>query len=168
MDKIAENLPISPNQTSRLIVSPNVAVQANRVRPQSFSGLLYGTSKPANGQGMTADNILTGEPTSRDDVEVSVSLPSNLFEGVAIGNSDTASVGFVIYQNSKFFQPAKDEDEEKTSSFVNSRVISASVQGVKVENLSKPLELVFRPLDTEARGTAAGAFWDLLAAGKAD
>ena len=128
--------------------------------------MLYGATKSKNDEGMTAGSIVTKEPTSEDDVETSVALPADLFGNLTSDNRNEVNIGFIIYYNSKFFQPVDDDSEGSVRYFVNSRVISASIQGLTVENLINPVQAVFQPLMTKANGVPVCVFWDFSAAGK--
>ena len=128
--------------------------------------MLYGATKSKNDEGMTAGSIVTKEPTSEDDVETSVALPADLFGNLTSDNRNEVNIGFIIYYNSKFFQPVDDDSEGSVRYFVNSRVISASIQGLTVENLINPVQVVFQPLMTKAKEVPVCVFWDFSAAGK--
>lgn len=103
------------------------------------------------------------------DVQTSITLPEVMFEkNTPSGNA--VKIGFVIYQNDKFFQPVipDDEESEQEAASVMSRVISSSVQEMTFDNLTKPVELVFEPaveLDMDS-GEFVCVFWDFSAMGK--
>ena len=103
------------------------------------------------------------------DVQTSITLPEVMFEKET-PSGKTVKIGFVIYQNDKFFQPVipEEEENEQEPSSVMSRVISSSVQDMAFDNLSKPVELVFEPaleVDEES-GEPVCVFWDFNAMGK--
>lgn len=169
LDKVATSLPLSDKQSSRRVVAPSVAIQSNRVDPGSFSGMsLAVESSTADPNKLTPDSMVSDE-LPMADVQTSITLPEVMFEKET-PSGKTVKIGFVIYQNDKFFQPVipDEEESEQESTSVMSRIISSSVQDMAFDNLSKPVELVFEPaleLD-EKSGESVCVFWDFSAMGK--
>lgn len=169
MDKVATTLPLSDKESSRRLVAPSVAIQSNRVDPGSFSGMSLAVKSPtADPNKLTSDSMVSDE-LPMADVQTSITLPEVMFEKET-PSGKTVKIGFVIYQNDKFFQPVvpDEEESEQEPSSVMSRVISSSVQEMTFDNLSKPLELVFEPaleVDLES-GESVCVFWDFSAMGK--
>lgn len=169
MDKVATTLPLSDKESSRRLVAPSVAIQSNRVDPGSFSGMSLAVKSPtADPNKLTSDSMVSDE-LPMADVQTSITLPEVIFEKET-PSGKTVKIGFVIYQNDKFFQPVvpDEEESEQEPSSVMSRVISSSVQEMTFDNLSKPLELVFEPafeVDLES-GESVCVFWDFSAMGK--
>lgn len=169
MDKVARNLPLSEGKNSRRLIAPSVAIQSNRVDSGSFTGMSLAVKPPtADPNKLTSDNMVNDE-LPMADVQTSITLPEVIFENKA--PSDKAvKIGFVIYQNDKFFQPVLPVDEEsgQENSSIVSRVISSSVKDMTIENLTKPVELVFEPaveVDT-TNGESVCVFWDFDAMGE--
>ena len=160
---------MSDKESSRRVVAPSVAIQSNRVDPGSFSGMSLAVKSPtADPNKLTPDSMVSDE-LPMADVQTSITLPEVMFEKET-PSGKTVKIGFVVYQNDKFFQPAiQDEEErEQESTSVMCRVISSSVQDMMFHNLSKPVELVFEPaleLDEES-GQSVCVFWDFSALGK--
>ena len=103
------------------------------------------------------------------DVQASITLPEVMFESKT-PSGNTVKIGFVIYQNNKFFQPDIPDSFEnnRNTSSVMSRVVSSSIQYMTFENLSKPVELVFEPplkMDEDSK-EAVCVFWDFSTIGK--
>ena len=169
MDKVATNLPLSDEESSRRLVAPSVAIQSNRVDPGSFPGMsLAVKSSTADPNKLTPDSMVSGK-LPMAGVQTSITLPEVMFEKES-PSERTVKIGFVIYQNDKFFQPVipDEEESEQELASVMSRVISSSVQDMKFNNLSKPVELVFEPaieVDEES-GKSVCVFWDFSAMGK--
>ena len=169
MDKVATNLPLSDKESSRRLVAPSVAIQSNRVEPGSFPGMsLAVKSSSADPNKLTPDSMVS-DKLPMGDVQTSITLPEVMFEKDT-PSEKTVKIGFVIYQNDKFFQPVipDEEESEQELASVMSRVISSSVQDMKFNNLSKPVELVFEPaieVDEES-GKSVCVFWDFSAMGK--
>ena len=166
---MARNLPLSEGKNSRRLIAPSVAIQSNRVDPGSFTGMSLAVKPPtADPNKLTSDNMVNDE-LPMADVQTSITLPEVIFENKA--PSDKAvKIGFVIYQNDKFFQPVLPVDEEsgQENSSIVSRVISSSVKDMTIENLTKPVELVFEPaveVDT-TNGESVCVFWDFDAMGE--
>ena len=167
LDKVAGSLPLSDGQPSRLLVAPSVAVQTNRVNPVSFNGLSLAVQTPtADPNKLTADSMVNEELPPKE-VQTSITLPEALFQNKTPSN-DAVKVGFVIYQNDIFFQPAVSDEEESIPSSVISKVGSSSVQDLTFQNLTQPVELVFQPAINvdESSGNAVCVFWDFDALGK--
>ena len=169
MDKVARNLPLSEGKNSRRLIAPSVAIQSNRVDPGSFTGMSLAVKPPtADPNKLTSENMVNDE-LPMADVQTSITLPEVIFENKA-PSGKAVQIGFVIYQNDKFFQPVLPVDEESglENTSIVSRVISSSVKDMTIENLTKPVELVFEPaveVDT-TNGESVCAFWDFDAMGK--
>ena len=169
LDKIAQNLPLSADESSRLLVAPSVAIQSNRADSDSFSGMSLVVKPPAADPNKLTPDSMVSEELPMADVQTSITLPEVMFEG-NVPSGKEVKIGFVIYQNDKFFQPLIPDDVESDNgaSSVMSRVVSSSVQDMTFDNLSKPVELVFEPVDKEDAdsGEAVCVFWDFNAMGK--
>lgn len=168
LDKVARNLPLSEGKNSRRLIAPSVAIQSNRVDPSSFTGMSLAVKPPvADADKLTSDSMVSDE-LPMADVQTSISLPEVIFESKA-PSGKAVKIGFVIYQNDKFFQPVLPVDEEsgQENSSLVSRVISSSVKDMTIENLTRPVELVFEPaveIDT-TNGESLCVFWDFDAMG---
>ena len=166
---MARNLPLSEGKNSRRLIAPSVAIQSNRVDPGSFTGMSLAVKPPtADPNKLTSDNMVNDE-LPMADVQTSITLPEVIFENKA-PSGKAVKIGFVIYQNDKFFQPVLPVDEEsgQENSSIVSRVISSSVKDMTIENLTKPVELVFEPaveVDT-TNGESVCVFWDFDAMGE--
>ena len=166
---MARNLPLSEGKNSRRLIAPSVAIQSNRVDPGSFTGMSLAVKPPtADPNKLTSENMVNDE-LPMADVQTSITLPEVIFENKA-PSGKAVKIGFVIYQNDKFFQPVLPVDEEsgQENSSIVSRVISSSVKDMTIENLTKPVELVFEPaveVDT-TNGESVCVFWDFDAMGE--
>ena len=166
---MARNLPLSEGKNSRRLIAPSVAIQSNRVDPGSFSGMSLAVKPPtADPNKLTSENMVNDE-LPMADVQTSITLPEVIFENKA-PSGKAVKIGFVIYQNDKFFQPVLPVNEEsgQENSSIVSRVISSSVKDMTIENLTKPVELVFEPaveVDT-TNGESVCVFWDFDAMGE--
>ena len=137
--------------------------------PGSFTGMSLAVKPPtADSNKLTPDSMVNDE-LPMADVQTSITLPEVMFEKNT-PSGKAVKIGFVIYQNDKFFQPVipDDDDNEQEAASVMSRVISSSVQDMSFDNLTKPVELVFEPA-SEAdidSGESVCVFWDFSAMGK--
>ena len=166
---MARKLPLSVKESSRLLVAPSVAIQSSRADLASFSGMSLAVKPPsADPNKLTPDSMVSDE-LPMADVQTSITLPEVMFESKT-PSGKTVKIGFVIYQNDKFFQPVipDDVDSDLDASSVMSRVVSSSVQDMTFDNLTKPVELVFEPAVKvdEDSGEPVCVFWDFTAMGK--
>ena len=169
LDIVARNLPLSSNQSSRRLVAPGLAIQSSRANPASFSGMSLSVKPPtADRNTLTRDSMVNKE-LPMADVQTSIKLPQVMFKDQAYAMKKV-KIGFVIYQNDKFFQPVIPEDVETDANVVSvwSRIISSSVQGMTFENLTEPVELIFEPLSQKDAdgGETVCSFWDFSAMGE--
>lgn len=164
IDSIGENLPLTDNQSSRLLTTPNIAIQSNKIDVRSFSALsLAVRSTASKDETLSKDKILNQVP-SVEDLQTSISLPRNLFANQK-NLSGSTQVSFVVYQNTKFFQPIDDDSNGNLWS-INSRVIAASARDMKIRNITFPgVEMTFLPLDPGSPGGPVCVFWDFNALG---
>lgn len=169
LDKMAKSFPLSVNESSRLLVAPAVAILSSRADSDSFPGMTFAVKPPAaDPNKLTSDDMVSDE-LPMADVQTSITLPEVMFVNKTSSNK-AVKIGFVIYQNDKFFQPVIPDDVESDlgASSVMSRVVSSSVQGMTFDNLSKPVELGFEPtlkIDEDS-GEPVCVFWDFNAMGK--
>ena len=166
IDAIAENLPLTDSQSSRLLTTSNIAIQSNKVDVTTFPGLSFAvTSTSSKNQPISQDNIFTGRPAI-GDVQTSISLPRSLFANYQNLNSSGQQVSFVVYQSAKFFQPI-DEGSRSRGWSMNSRVVAGSVRGMHIRNMTAPgVEMSFLPVDANEAGKPVCVYWDFNALGK--
>ena len=166
LDTVAQNLPLSANKSSRRLVAPSLAIQSSRADPDSFSGMSLAVKPPAADPNKLSPDSMVNKELPMADVQTSIKLPEVMFE-----NQDPSvkrvKIGFVIYQNDKFFQSVIPDDIQTDAKpfSVMSRIISSSVQGMTFDNLTKPVELVFEPTINfdEDGGETVCSFWDFNA-----
>lgn len=166
LDTVAQNLPLSANKSSRRLVAPSLAIQSSRADPDSFSGMSLAVKPPAADPDKLSPDSMVNIELPMADVQTSIKLPEVMFD-----NQDPSvkrvKIGFVIYQNDKFFQSVIPDDVQTDPKpfSVMSRIISSSVQGMTFDNLTKPVELVFEPTSNfdEDGGETVCSFWDFNA-----
>ena len=121
------------------------------------------SSSSSKDQTLSEDKILTKHPAT-EEVETSISLSRDLFANQQNINSST-QMSFVVFQNSKFFQPI-DGNSSNHSLSINSRVIAASARNMKLRNITAPgVEMKFLLLDPHMVGSPICVFWDFNALG---
>ena len=150
ISSLAENLPLLPNETSRLLKSQKVVIQTTRVDVRSFPGLSF------NGD------------EKQSEVQANIVLPKTMFEGrdrSKRAEEQITKVGFTLYRSNKLFQMVSEPGIKKGRSVVNSQTISASVRGFKIESLAEPIETHFSTLNKDGQGISTCVFWDFNGAG---
>ena len=148
IDSLAENFPLSANETKRVLRSNSIVIQTNRIHVESFTGLSF-----------DGDQQESGRLTTR------IALPRTLFDEVSIGDAD-ARVGFTLYRNNKLFRMIPEPGAKKEGAAVlNSMAISASVKGIKINNLKNPVSIQLQLRSPTEGGASTCVFWDFTAAG---
>ena len=148
IDSIAENFPLSANETSRVLRSKSIVIQTNRTQVESFTGLLF-----------------DGDQKQSESQRTHIALPRTLFDEVSVGDAD-ARVGFTLYRNNKLFRMIPEPGAKKEGAAVlNSMAISASVKGIKINNLKNPVSIQLQLRSPTEGGASTCVFWDFTAAG---
>lgn len=166
---MANILPLPDDKSSRRLIASSIAIHSSRADPDSFKGMTLAVKQSAVDPEHLNRNSMVTEKLPVADIQTSIALPEDMFEGQD-PSTKAVKIGFVIYQNDKFFQPVipvDDENDRESSSFM-SRIVSSSVRNMNFDNLSKPVELVFEPaqeLDLEDM-KAVCVFWDFSSMGK--
>ena len=166
VDSIAENLPISPGESSRTLVAPNLVIQAAIGNVSSFEGRSFSSSAAKSGikDTFSKDNSSFGELPS-DQMQTEILLPSSITEKLHSLPNEEMRMTFALYNNAKFFQTIGDDGniENENKSFqnwtINSRVISGSVAGISLRDLSEPVVTTFKPLEPSNLFPVC-AFWN--------
>ncbi len=155
-------------------IQDNLAVVAVVIPQQSLrNGLGFAAIPQGSGVGSlkTEDISIYYEPNSIPVAEVksSILVPSAVLDYVTPG-SETVPISFFLYQTSKLFHsPTLQAAEDATKLFrraVGSRIIAATVEGFKIENLpmDQPVISAFLPLNVsdpdEMINGSQCAFWD--------
>lgn len=135
--------------------------------PGSFTGMSLTVKSPAADPNKLTPDSMVNDELPMADVQTSITLPEVMFDKKTPPGK-AVKIGFVIYQNDKFFQPVipDDEENEQETPPVMSRVISSSVQDMTFDNLTKPVQLVFEPAAEVDMDSGECVFWDFSAMGK--
>ncbi|XP_038054372.1 uncharacterized protein LOC119726669 isoform X2 [Patiria miniata] len=153
-------------------VQSSVAVQALSLPRRALSnGLGFASSLGDPGTNDLTDNqtyVFTKEDPPME-TEASIFLPAEILDKIPkTGDSEQVPISFFLYQNSRLFRsPTLNEvtrPEDRVRRAVGSRVIAATVEGVKIDNLRMPVSSVFSLLnasgENETVGSAECVFWD--------
>lgn len=105
--------------------------------------------------------------------QVSLAMPRSLFKNFDIDKkTQTQRISFVIYRKISFFsngEKSQPDPKTKTIRKTNSFVISGSVKGQKLSNLSDPIITTYQPLEPGIDETTACVFWNFTGmSGKGD
>ena len=96
------------------------------------------------------------------DLSSSISIPPTIFSESNIEyRSSGQKLIFVFYRETKFFRVSV-LDTEKALRRLNSFVIAGSIQGLRVENLTHPVKIVFQSITAGDTDTALCSYWDFL------
>ncbi|CAH1784857.1 unnamed protein product [Owenia fusiformis] len=141
LDQHAANVNLGIKPFTRYI-EPNIALEVWDT--QGLSNTPRGIKSTTNGN-LTDYDVITvyGEDDLEDeDIDAAIILPIKKI----LPDLDLISqrLSFAVYQkNDLFVTPKNKENLEKR---LNSHVISAAIDGVVVENLEKPIKIIFKPL----------------------
>ena len=172
IESIAANLTVPAGNTSRDLLSPNLLIKVVLPNMATFTKHGYRLASRAAssqvGDSLTADTISTSElPASQ--VQTGIFLPPGIARRFDNTSGSPVRFALAIYQNHKLFQTVSDDDEDddgvSVGWSVNSRVISSSVVGVPMNNLTEPIVTTFEPLEQSDMFPEC-AFWDFVANGK--
>ncbi|XP_030610822.1 adhesion G-protein coupled receptor G7-like [Archocentrus centrarchus] len=162
LDQLSVNLSLSVNASESQVVQPNLVVQSAQVPAADTQGVQFTSLRGTSGS-FVADRIQLNTNTTQLEVEngfiadalIYVQFPPG--EGVRgrQTNSDV-SLGFVLYQNDRFF-PSK--LYRKQSATI--RVLSASVRGGERTVVPQHVEMLFRPrlMDGTSLHDFSCVFW---------
>ena len=108
------------------------------------------------------DNLME-QTTPRS--QISLTIPKSLFENSHIDSqAQNQRVSFVVYRKPTTFQSKVNETTIKeTINKLNSWVISGSIKGQKISNLTDPIVTTYQPLEKGIDEKTACVFWEFLA-----
>ncbi|XP_060923300.1 adhesion G-protein coupled receptor G7-like [Limanda limanda] len=152
LDDQSLNLRSDPNTFQSQVVQPNLVVQSAQVSAADSQGVQFTSLKGTSGS-FVSDRIQLNTNTSTVVMEngfVADALIHVQFAPEAADRTPAqsrVSLGFVLYQNSRFFRSSLYKPRHATV-----RVLSASVRGQKHRVVPQRVEMMFRP--TLTSGTA--------------
>ncbi|XP_045899144.1 adhesion G-protein coupled receptor G7-like [Micropterus dolomieu] len=162
LDQLSVNLSQSLNTSQSQVVQPNLVVQSAQIPAADTLGVQF-TSLSGTSGSFVADRIQLNTNVSTVVVEngfVADALIYIRFTPEAVSGRQkpsNVSLGFVLYQNDRFFRSRRYRRGRATI-----RVLSASVRGQERSVVPQHVEMLFRP--TMMNGTSlydfACVFWD--------
>ncbi|XP_073318814.1 adhesion G-protein coupled receptor G7 [Pagrus major] len=162
LDQLSVNLTLSLNTSQSQVVQPNLVVQSAQIPAADTQGVQF-TSLSGTSGSFVADRIELNTNTSTVVVEngfIADALIYVRFPPEAAGvrqKLSNVSLGFVLYQNDRFFRSRRYKRQRATI-----RVLSATVGGQERSVVPDHVEIMFRP--RMVNGTSlydfACVFWD--------
>lgn len=158
IETLAQNLPIPANKSSFTIHTANFVISTNYINMQSTNPLVMDLS------GTTLTQ--TRNETTEENIKETFTIPSELIQSLNTREEKQIKLGTVLYSTSKLFNTKVGlHNKSNTSSVLNSRVISAGINGLKVQNLSEPVVMTFQTLKEMPSSFSQCVFWDFKALG---
>ena len=157
------NVDINPGSNVRQNEG-NIAVYSQNVNQSSFDGasaesLFDPEIMEDENDFVVSNNDLSAQPaTSR----ISLTMPKSLFTNLKIDSSDkNQRIFFVIYREQTFFHSFVNKStDRKTVNKLNSWVISGSIKGKKLANMTDPIVTTYKPLENGIHEKTACVFWE--------
>ncbi|XP_073351546.1 uncharacterized protein [Pagrus major] len=145
LDQLSVNLTLSLNTSQSQVVQPNLVVQSAQIPAADTQGVQF-TSLSGTSGSFVADRIDLNTNTSTVVVEngfIADALIYVRFPPEAAGvrqKPSNVSLGFVLYQNDRFFRSRRYKRQRATI-----RVLSATVGGQERSMVPDHVEIMFRP-----------------------
>ncbi|XP_054864256.1 adhesion G-protein coupled receptor G7 isoform X2 [Amphiprion ocellaris] len=144
LDQLSVTLSLSQNTSQSQVVQPNLVVQSAQIPPADTQGVQF-TSFTGTSGSFVADRIQLNTNTSDVTIEngfiadalIYVRFPAAVSRRQSPSN---VSLGFVLYQNDRFFQSRLYMRRRASV-----RVLSASVHGQDHNVTPQHVEMMFRP-----------------------
>ena len=145
---IAQNIPLTGGEAS--IIRPRIAILAQEITTENFTGLSFGVALNSNGN--LDDDSLSGGGELTGSIEV----PEDLLDGVEIiGN---ARVAFGTYTDDTLFVQATVRREPAT--IIMALDVFSEKGKVDVDSLENPVTLSFVLSGSVQIRSLVCAFWD--------
>ncbi|XP_040888717.1 adhesion G-protein coupled receptor G7 [Toxotes jaculatrix] len=162
LDQLSVNLSTSLNTSQSQVVQPNLVVQSVLIPAADTQGVQF-TSLTGTSGSFVADRIQLNTNTSNAVVEGGIVVDTLIyvqFPPEAAGRRQkpsNVSLGFVLYQNDRFFRSRLYRGRHATI-----RVLSASVKGQDRSVVPQHVEMLFRPtlMDRTSLHDFACVFWN--------
>ncbi|XP_039907803.1 adhesion G-protein coupled receptor G7-like isoform X2 [Simochromis diagramma] len=165
LDQLSVNLSLNLNASQSQIVQPNLVVQSAQISAAGTQGVQF-TSLKGDSDSFIANRIQLNTNATQvvvgngfvADALIYIQFPKG--EGVRGRQTDpNLSLGFVLYQNDRFFRSKLYMRRRATI-----RVLSASVRGQEPNMVPQHVEMLFRPIDIN--GTSlydfSCVFWNYI------
>ncbi|XP_038077211.1 adhesion G protein-coupled receptor E1-like [Patiria miniata] len=176
-DRIDENS--SPSRIVQALESYTTALQltsdANFTETQSSvavlaltlprgskpSGFWFATLRDHDAPDVLTDNdtVICHEQDESLETESSIFLPAETVQAETMG--ETVNISVFVYQNSKLFRSPTLRTNESPGEFrrsVGSRIIAATVEGVKIENPPSPIITELQPSNVNSESETADGY----------
>ncbi|KAL3999939.1 fanconi anemia core complex subunit protein [Sarotherodon galilaeus] len=163
LDEVSVNLSLNLNASQSQIVQPNLVVQSAQISAAGTQGVQF-TSLKGDSDSFTANRIQLNRNATQvvmgngfeADALIYIQFPKG--EGVRGRQTDSnLSLGFVLYQNDRFFH-----SKLYTRRRATIRVLSARVRGQERNMVPQHVEMLFRQINIS--GTSlydfSCVFWD--------
>ncbi|XP_070814250.1 adhesion G-protein coupled receptor G7 [Chaetodon trifascialis] len=145
LDQLSVNLSLTLDTSQSQVVQPNLVVQSAQIPAADTQGVQFTSLSGLSGS-FIADRIQLNTNTSAIDLEngfiadalIHVRFPPEAARGRQ--KPSNVSVGFVLYQNDRFFRSRRYRKQQATV-----RVLSASVRGQESSVEPRHVEMLFRP-----------------------
>lgn len=161
LDQYLENIPLKPGQNVTQNEA-NIAVHTQEYDPRNFEGAGAASSAENTMENLVVYDSESGVQT--DISQVSLTMPKSLFRDLDIDTkSQSQRISFAIYRKTSFFTSFNTKRPTSKANTVrrkNSFVVSGSVKGVKLTNLTDPIRTTYEPLEAGIDETTACVFWN--------
>ncbi|XP_078021840.1 adhesion G-protein coupled receptor G7 isoform X2 [Epinephelus lanceolatus] len=163
LDQLSVNLSLSLNVSQSQVVQPNLVVQSVQIPAADTQGVQF-TSFSGTSGNFIADRIQLNTNTSTVVVENGFIADALIYirfppeDAVRVHQQPSnVSLGFVLYQNDRFFRSRRYRRRHATI-----RVLSATVRGQGRSVVPQHVEMLFRPtvMDGTSLFDFACVFWD--------
>ena len=167
---LAENIPVQKNETL-IVVKENIAMGVKIINPKQSPGLLIqAMSTNHSNVNLLSFSSVQNYTRERNDV-AAIYLPSLLFGNSKTSTNSTRRITTFVFDNEKLFLSnmqtySKLLEKQNTSKMVNSKILSVSIKGVSLTNLTEDeqVTITFSPL-LATKGRTDCVFWDFSGAG---
>ena len=161
LDQFLENIPLKPGQNFTQNEA-NIAVYTQEYDPRDFEG-----AGAASIVENTMENLVVYDSQSSVQTsisQVSLTMPKSLFRDLDIDTkSQNQRISFAIYRKTSFFASLETKSPTSQTNTVrrqNSFVVSGSVKGLRLTNLTDPIRTTYEPLEPGIDETTACVFWN--------
>jgi hypothetical protein len=124
----------------------NLAVEAVKLRPSTFSGMGVVALDEEDGNWLRRSSRETDQSLNAHGVRASIFIPGDVVDDLN-GCDEEVAVLFVVYRNSKLFSSAIQKEWEITNKSgvhrVNSLIVSCRIGNQIVRDLANPVSLIF-------------------------
>ena len=151
MNNFADSLVVGPEGKLEA-VKRNFDINLQTVPAQNFAGL--------NFSGVINASDESDRKNEYDGVLPSLMIPQTIFNEATVKISTTnQTVIFVLYRDTKLFRVSLD-DTRRTSSRLNSLVISGRIKGLSLQNLNIPVRIAFASIKEGDTNSTQCSYWN--------